>query len=104
MSMNFNQESHILNDGKIICLQTQMMKTIVLADIHHLNKLLELKANVNEANCQGITPLMLASSTRHDQTVNMVNLLCAHGADVHQKSLFGHSAMDYANGTCTFGN
>ncbi len=54
--------------------------------------LLHKRADVNHADHAGITPLMVAASTSPD----IVNLLCAYGADVNYLNRYGDTAMDIA--------
>lgn len=55
--------------------------------------LLEQGAKVNQADREGVTPLMLAVARRHEK---VVEVLLAHGADIAAEDVNGRNAMDYA--------
>jgi ankyrin repeat protein len=57
--------------------------------------LIKAGANVNAADVRGMTPLMLAVATDH-QNPETVRALLAAGANVNVKSLAGETALDWA--------
>jgi ankyrin repeat protein len=57
--------------------------------------LLDAGANVNVKDVRGMTPLMLAVGTDH-QNLDVIRTLIAKGADVNAKSQAGETAIDWA--------
>jgi ankyrin repeat protein len=62
-----------------------------------LQRLLELKADVNATDHGGHTPLML-SCRMHSANRDRVKMFLAHGARVSLKDKQGNTALDYARG------
>ena len=58
--------------------------------------LLHKRADVNHADHAGITPLMLAASTANWDTLDIIEMLCAYGADVNYLNRYGDTALDIA--------
>jgi len=68
-----------------------LSSTIEEQDLNFLKRLIEAKIDVNQANEQGITPLMIATES---EKIEMMSLLIEARANINQrKVLYGYSAL-----------
>jgi len=61
--------------------------------------LIKYKANVNQSNSQGFTPLMFSLEGYGSRSIPVTLLLIKHGANINAEDIEGKSCLDYAGRT-----
>jgi ankyrin repeat protein len=74
---------------------TPLLAAAATAPVELVTALLDAGANVNASDGRGMTPLMLAVATNH-QDPAVIRLLLARGADATRQSSVGETAADWA--------
>ena len=81
---------------------TALMRAICLNNSRSIDLLLEKKADANQKNEDGVTPLMYVVSQccKHGkkEQLNFIRMLCKHGADPYIKNEDGESVVDLIRG------